>query len=45
MSDLTNKTLEGQFAEERLSGLVVVTDLTECDGTRLVAVRLLDTTG
>lgn len=45
LGDLTNKTLEGQLADEELGGLLVATDLTESDGTRLVAVRLLDTTG
>jgi histone H3 len=45
LGDLTNKTLEGQLADEKLGGLLVATDLTESDGTRLVAVRLLDTTG
>lgn len=45
LSDLTNKTLEGQLADEKLGGLLVTTNLTESDGTRLVAVRLLDTTG
>ena len=45
LSDLTNKTLEGQLADEKLGGLLVATDLTKSDGTGLVAVRLLDTTG
>lgn len=45
LSDLTNKTLEGQLADEKLGRLLVTTDLTESNGTRLVAVRLLDTTG
>jgi hypothetical protein len=45
LGNLTNKTLEGQLADEELSRLLVATDLTESDGTRLVAVRLLDTTG
>ena len=45
LSDLTDKTLEGQLADEKLGRLLVTTDLTESDGTRLVAVRLLDTTG
>merc|ERR1712169_156149 len=44
LSDLTNQTLEGQLADEELSALLVATDLTKSDGTRLVAVRLLDTT-
>jgi len=45
LSDLTNKTLERQLADQELSRLLVATDLTESDGTRLVTVRLLDTTG
>ena len=45
LGNLTNKTLEGQLADEKLGGLLVAADLTESDGTRLVAVRLLDTTG
>ena len=45
LSDLADETLEGELADEELSRLLVATDLTESDGTRLVAVRLLDTTG
>jgi hypothetical protein len=45
LSDLTNKTLEGQLADEKLSRLLVATDLTESDGSGLVAVGLLDTAG
>ena len=44
LGDLTNKALEGQLANEKLGGLLVTTNLTESDGSRLVAVRLLDTT-
>ena len=33
LSDLTNQTLEGQLADQELSGLLVATDLTESDGT------------
>ena len=43
LGDLTNQTLEGQLADQELSGLLVATDLTESHGTRLVAVRLLHT--
>jgi histone H3 len=43
LGDLTNKTLERQLADEKLGGLLVATNLTEGDGSRLVAVRLLDT--
>ena len=45
LSDLTNETLEGQLADEQLSGLLVAPDLTESNGTGLVTVRLLDTSG
>ena len=45
LSDLADETLEGELADEELSRLLVATDLTESDGTRLVTVRLLDTTG
>jgi hypothetical protein len=45
LGDLTNQTLEGELADEELGRLLVATDLTESDGTGLVAVRLLDTTG
>ncbi len=31
--------------DQELGGLLVATDLTESDGTRLVSVRLLDTSG
>jgi hypothetical protein len=44
LRDLTNKTLEGQLADEKLSRLLA-TDLTESDGSGLVAVGLLDTAG
>jgi len=45
LSDLTNETLEGKLADQELGRLLVATDLTKSDGTRLVAVRLLDSTG
>ena len=45
LGNLTNETLEGQLADQKLSGLLVATDLTESHGTRLVAVRLLHTPG
>lgn len=41
----TYQTLEGELADQQLSALLVATDLTQSDGTRLVAVRLLDTSG
>jgi histone H3 len=45
LGDLTNQTLEGELSDEELGGLLVATDLTESDGTRLVSVGLLDTSG
>jgi len=45
LCDLTNKTLEGELADEQLGGLLVTTDLTESDGSWLVSVGLLDTSG
>ena len=42
---MTYQTLEGELADQELSGLLVATNLTESDGTGLVAVRLLDTSG
>jgi hypothetical protein len=43
LGDLTDKALERQLADEKLGGLLVAANLTESDGTGLVAVRLLDT--
>ena len=45
LGNLTDKTLEGQLADEELSRLLVATDLTESDGSGLVTVGLLDTAG
>jgi len=45
LSNLTNETLEWELADEELSRLLVTTDLTESDGSWLVSVWLLDTTG
>ena len=45
LGDFTDQALEGELADEELSRLLVTTDLTESDGTRLIPVRLLDTTG
>ena len=41
LRNLTDEALEGELADQKLSRLLVPTDLTESDGTRLVAVRLL----
>jgi histone H3 len=43
LSNLTNQTLERQFADQELGGLLVATDFTKSDGTWLVSVWLLDT--
>ena len=45
LSDLTNQTLEWQFADQKLSGLLVTTDLTESDCTWAIPVGFLDSTG
>ncbi len=33
LSNFTDQTLEGELADQKLSGLLVATDLTESDGT------------
>jgi len=45
LGDLTNKTLEGELADQELSGLLVATNLTKSDGTGAVAMGLLDSSG
>jgi hypothetical protein len=37
-----DKPLERQLADEQLRGLLVLPDLTECNGSGAVSVRLLD---
>ena len=44
LSDFTNKTLEGELANEELSGLLVPSDFTKGDSSGTETVRLLDTT-
>ncbi len=44
LSDFSDKTLEGELADEELRRLLVPTNLTESDGTRPETMRLLDTT-
>jgi len=44
LSDLTNETLEGELADQKLSRLLITSDFTESDGSRAESVRLLDTT-
>jgi histone H3 len=43
LGNLTDETLEGELADQKLSGLLVATNLTESDGTGLITVGLLDT--
>jgi histone H3 len=45
LGNLTDETLEGELADQELSGLLVPTDLTKSDGSGLVSVGLLDTSG
>jgi hypothetical protein len=45
LCDFTDQALEGKLADKKLGRFLVATDLTKSDGTRLVSVRLLDTTG
>ena len=45
LSDLTDQTLEWQFADQKLGGLLVTTDLTESDGTGTIPMGFLDSTG
>ena len=43
LSDLSDQTLEGKLADQKLGGLLVSPDLTESHGTRSVPVWLLHT--
>ncbi|KAL4852787.1 Histone H4 [Chlorella vulgaris] len=45
LGNLTNQALEGQLADQQLRALLVLADLTQGDGSRPVAMRLLDATG
>ncbi len=45
LGDLTNESLEGELPDEELSGFLVTTDLSESDGSRTVAMGLLDSAG
>ena len=45
LGDLPDQTLEGQLADEQLSGLLVSPDLTESHSAGPVSVGLLDSTG
>jgi len=45
LSDLANKALERELSDEKLGRLLVSSNLTKSDGTGLVAMGLLDTSG
>ena len=45
LGNLSDKTLEGELADEKLSGLLVPSDLTEGNCSRPVPVWLLDSAG
>ena len=45
LGDLSDQTLEGQLADEELSGFLVPPDLTESNSSRPVSVGLLDSAG
>ena len=45
LSDLTDKTLEWELADEKLGRFLVSPDFTESHGARPVTVRFLDTSG
>ena len=45
LSDFSNKSLEGKFANEKFGGFLVTSDLTKGDGSWLVTMGLLDTSG
>ena len=42
LSDFTDKTLEGEFTNEELGRFLVTTNITEGDGSRAEAMRLLE---
>lgn len=45
LCDFTNQSLEGELSDEKLGTLLVPTNLTKSDGTGLITMRLLDTSG
>ena len=45
LSNLTDQTLEGQFADQEFSRFLVTLDLTESDGTGMISMGFLDSTG
>jgi len=42
LRDFTNKTLEGKLSDEKVSTLLVPTNLTKSDSSRAITVGLLD---
>jgi hypothetical protein len=44
LCDFTDETLEGELADEQLSGFLVTPDFTESDGSWAETMGLLDTT-
>lgn len=45
LSNLTNETLEWKLSNKEFGRFLVSADFSQSDGTRLITVRLLDTTG
>ena len=43
LCDFTDQSLEGKLADEELGGFLITSDFSESDGTRLITMRLLDT--
>lgn len=45
LGNLSNKTLEGKFADEKFSGFLITTNFTKSNSSRSVAMGLLDSAG
>jgi hypothetical protein len=45
LSNFSHKTLEGQLADEQLSGFLVTPDFTKGDGTGTITMGFLDSSG
>ena len=45
LGDFTNETLERKLSDQELGRFLVTTDLSESNGTRLITMGLLDTSG
>jgi hypothetical protein len=45
LGNLANETLEGELSDQKLGGLLIATNLTQSDGSRLIAMGLLNTSG